>query len=227
MRRLYNDSVRARSLGARRSIEYAAVMTYIASGQFLTDLEEVTGQSFIRNAGADVEDDENEDEDEDEEFTLDDFDPKVRAELEALRALTESGPLPTLCELSWGGFYPVPYEEGAERDEVLEDWFDGDEAATDFAMGAVTVVDGNGGFYIQVNKEGRMGLLCEDPYSFDALECTLQQFLQALIAAHRAVCTDGVAAGKAELSKTVGSKAKLLLSFAQRLAPEKKAKKKK
>ena len=196
-------------------------MTYISSGKFRADLEETTGQTLVRDDEESDGDDENDDEEsEEEEFSMEGFDPEVRVELEALAELCEHWSPPRLCVLHWGDFCPSPYQNGADRDEVLEEWFRGDEAATDFVMDAVSVVHGGGGFYILVNRDGRLGLLCEDPHSFKLLECTLPQFLQALLAAHRAVCTQGLDAAKQELSKVVGpSGAKLLLTFAGRLAP--------
>lgn len=59
------------------------------------------------------------------------------------------------------------------------------------------------------------------PYSFDSLECTLESFLRALVAAHRAVREHGVAAAKKVLAAVVDEgTAKLLLTFAARLAPK-------
>ena len=189
-------------------------MTYISSGSFRADVEEVLGQSL--SPATSEEQDEDQDQDED---SLASFPAELRTELVALRELASRDFSPNLCALSWGDFCPVPALEDAERDEVLEEWFDGDEAATDFVMSAVDIVNGSG-FYVVVDTDGRMGLLCEDPYGFDVLGCNLEQFLRALVAAHRAVCTRGIEAAKAELLKVVDERtAGLLLTFASRLEP--------
>lgn len=191
-------------------------MSYIASGKLRADLERTLGVSLVH--APEEPDDEDED---DEEDPLARFPAALRAELVALRTFTTQWSPPKLCVLSWGDFCAVPELTGEEREEVLEDWFDGDEAATDFVMKAVDVVNGGGGFYVVVNTDGRMGLVCEDPYSFDPLSCDLPQFLKALVAAHHAASTQGLEAAKVELEKVVDKKAaKLLLTFAKRLEPK-------
>ncbi|NOJ80394.1 hypothetical protein [Myxococcus xanthus] len=200
-------------------------MTYISSGQLRADLEQLMGVALVREPDADEEDEyesseDDEAEEDDDAFTLDGFTPELRAELEALIDLAENWSPPQLCVLKWGDFCPSPWQNGADRDEVLEEWFDGDEAATDFVMRAVSVVHGGGGFYVLVNEDGRMGILCEDPHSFDRLDCTLPQFLKTLVSAHHMVSTRGLEAAEAELIKVVGTHAALLLTFAGRLAPK-------
>lgn len=187
-------------------------MGYISSGRFRADLEAATGQA-LDGAAADV--------DVEQDKPLEPFPAELRRELAALRDLFWSNPTATrLCVLTSGDFCSVPALTDDDRETVLDDWFDGDAVTTDFVMTAIDVVNGGGGFYVVVAPDGRLGLVCEDPYGFDSIACTLEQFLQALIAAHRAVCTRGLAAAKAELVKVVDDRtAKLLLTFAGRLAP--------
>ncbi|MCU0675101.1 MAG: hypothetical protein MUE69_20210 [Myxococcota bacterium] len=185
-------------------------MTYVTSGRFLADLEHTLGSTL---APEPLETEEND--------PLATFPDAFRAELQALRGVWAIPSLPKLCVLTPGDFWPVPALTGEDRDEVLEDWFDGNEESTDFVMKAVDILNGGGGFYVLVHPSGRMGLLCEDPYSFDPLDCTLESFLRALVAAHGAVCERGLDAGKSVLAEAVGeSVAKLLLTFAGRLAPK-------
>lgn len=197
-------------------------MSYISSGQFRIDIEAALGLSLSRDEPEPEpdHDDEDGDDEDDQVDSLARFPEPLRAQLVALRELVVDWSLPSLCVLQWGDFCSVPELTSEERDEVLEDWFDGDEAATDFVMRAVDIVNGGGGYYVVVDTDGRMGLVCEDPYSFDPLDCELPQFLRALVAAHRSVCAEGLEAAKAELGKVVDeSTAKLLLTFAGRLAP--------
>lgn len=189
-------------------------MSYVSSGLFRSDIAEATGRVLTP-----IEPEE--EEEEGEEDSLVRFPEPLRTELEALRELVTTYAPPKLCVLSWGDFCSVPELTGEEREEVLEDWLSGDEAATDFVMSAVDIVNGGGGFYIVVNTDGRMGLVCEDPHSFDPLECTMPEFLRALVAAHRAACTEGLDAARAELRKAVDdATSKLLLTFAKRLSPK-------
>lgn len=184
-------------------------MSYVSSGQFRADLAEVTGIAVPQDNVS-------------QRKELAEFEPALRAELEALHALTGERTAPKLCVLEWGDFYTVPELTGEERDEVLNDWLDGDEKATDFVMRAIDILNGGGGFYLLVDTDGRMGLLCEDPHSLDTLDCTLEQLLRALVAAHRAARTQGLAAAQAELEKAVDEgTAKLMLTFAERLTPGK------
>lgn len=185
-------------------------MTYVTSGRFVADLEQTLGVTL---APEPLEAEEND--------PLASFPDALQAELQALREVWAIESLPKLCVLTPGDFWPVPALTGEERDEVIEDWFDGDEESTDFVMKAVDILNGGGGFYVLVHPSGRMGLLCEDPYGFDPLDCTLESFLRALVSAHGAVCERGVDAGKSVLAEAVGeSVAKLLLTFAGRLAPK-------
>lgn len=189
-------------------------MSYISSGKLRADVERVTGTTLQKDADADEPED-----GEDDAFTR--FSGELRTELEALRALAFGFSPPKLCVLRWGDFCSVPELTGEERDDVLEDWFDGDEAATDFVMAAVDIVNGGGGFYFVVHPDGRMGLVCEDPHSFDPLDCTVQQFLEALVAGHEAAYNHGLDAAKAELTKVVDEgTADMMLTFANRLTPE-------
>lgn len=184
-------------------------MSYLTTGALRADLEEILGKPIVE-----------EERDEDDEDALAAFPEPLRADLEALRKVAFSN-APKLCVLTWGDFCSVPALYDEERDVVLDDWFDGDEKATDFVMTAVDVVNGGGGFYFVVNHDGRMGLVCEDPHSFDALECSLPDFVKALVAAHRAACSKGIEAAHAELCKVVpDGTAKLMLTFADRLAPK-------
>lgn len=199
-------------------------MSYIASGRFRADVEQVIGHPLEATHDEDsVEDgdlEDAEDEDDDKDPALSSFPDELRAEVEALDAFVEACAPPRLCALAWGDFCSVPWQNGADRDEVLEDWLDGDEAATDFVMSAVSIVHGGGGFYVLVNAEGRLGLLCEDPHSFRPLACSLPQFLKAILAAHQAACARGLDAAKAALVTAVDERtAKLLLTFAGRLTP--------
>jgi hypothetical protein len=192
-------------------------MSYISSGQFRADIEAALGLSLSRDEPEADEPDEDEDAEVD---SLARFPEPLRAQLVALREFVTDWSLPPLCVLRWGDFCSVPELTGEERDEVLEDWFAGDETATDFVMRAVDIVNGGGGYYVVVDTDGRMGLVCEDPYSFDPLDCDLSQFLRALVDAHRAACTEGLEAAQAALGEVVDeSTAKLLLTFAGRLAP--------
>jgi hypothetical protein len=184
-------------------------MGYVSSGRFHADLQELIGTTLPPMPSA-----------EDNE-QLASFPRELRDELQALHAVLRLEGVPELCVLTPGDLYPVPALTGESRDVVLEDWFGGDEAATDFAMTAVDIINGGGGFYIVVAPDGRMGLVCEDPYGFDPLACTLESFLRTLVVAHRTVCTQGVEAGKKVLAEVVDERtAKLLLTFAQRLAPK-------
>lgn len=179
-------------------------MSYVSSGGFRADVEAATGNPISA-------------EPDDESEPLASFPPALRTELEALRALGRKW---SLCVLTPGDFCSVPALYGEPRDVVLDDWFDGDEVATDFVMQAIDIVNGGGGFYIVIHPDGRMGLVCEDPYSFDPLACNLDQFLRVLVTAHRAVTTSGIDAAKTALREAVDDgTAKLLLTFAERLAP--------
>lgn len=187
-------------------------MNYVSSGKLRAEIERVTGKTLQKNA-EDVEYDEG------DAFTR--FSGQLRVELEALRTLAFDFSPPSLCVLTWGDFCSIPELTEEERDDVLEDWFDGDEAATDFLMAAVDILNGGGGFYFVVHPDGRMGLVCEDPHSFDLLDCTLQQFLEALIAAHEAACNRGLDAAKSELLEAVDEDtANMMLTFAERLTPQ-------
>jgi hypothetical protein len=189
-------------------------MNYVSSGAFRRDLEQVIGQPL--EAEPEVMED-----DEALGDPLSRFPTALRTELEAMRDLTRTFALPKVCVLSWGDFCSVPELTGEERDEVLEDWFSGDESATDFVMSTVDIVNGGGGFFIVVNVDGRLGLVCEDPHSFEPLDCSMESFLRALLAAHQAVTTRGLDAARAELEKVVDRRtARLLLTFAGRLAPK-------
>ncbi|MEQ1570487.1 MAG: hypothetical protein ABMA64_32950 [Myxococcota bacterium] len=180
---------------------------YVGSGRFRADIERVTGQPLTPRSGRT------------EAPSLDGFPSELRAELLAYHELVEGWSVPKLCVLSAGDLCSVPDLYGDEREEVSRTWFPRDEAATDFVMAAVDLVNGSG-FYVIVHPDGRMGLLCEDPHSFDPLACTLPEFLAALVAAHGAACSRGLDAAKAELMRVVDDRtARMLLTFAQRLTP--------
>lgn len=183
---------------------------YVGSGGFRRDIERMLGEPLLPRPGQ-----------RELELQLDAFPASLRGELEAFHALVEGWSVPKLCVLCAGDLCPVPELTGEGRDELLEDWFPGDEASTDFVLAAVDVVNGAGGFYVLVHPDGRMGLLCEDPYSFDPLPCALPAFLAALVAAHGAACASGLDAARAELERVVApGAARLLLTFAARLTPE-------
>ncbi|MDP3273556.1 MAG: hypothetical protein Q8Q09_00070 [Deltaproteobacteria bacterium] len=182
-------------------------MTYVTSGQFQSDLTHALGHALTKEP--------------DEVDPLGAFAEPLRTELRALRELRDRFEDPKLCVLNLGDFCSVPALTDEARDEVLSDWFDGDEEATDFVMTAVDIVNGGGGFYIVVAPDGRMGCVTEDPYGLRMLTCTLEPFLKALVAAHLAVRTEGLKAATQALRTVVDAKtAKLLLTFAERLAPK-------
>ena len=188
-------------------------MSYVSSGAFRADIERVIGGALTPRPDA-----------EPQELELHAFPPDLRAELEALADLFGKWTTPKLCVLRGGDFCPVPALTGEGRSELLDYWFPGDETATDFVMAAVDIVNGGGGFYVLVHPNGRMGLLCEDPYSYDPLACSLSAFLRALVAAHHAACTRGLPEAKEALRRAVDARtADLLLTFARRLTPEARA----
>lgn len=190
-------------------------MKYVSSEKFRTDIEKALGKPLSARETAEFDEEEDED-------SIKPFPKPLRTELVALRDLWSNYLVPDLCVLRWGDFCSVPALTDEEYDEVLEDWFAGDEKTTKFVMSAIAIFNGGGGFYVVVNTDGRMGLVTEDPHGFRPLECTLQDFLQALVAAHGAVCAQGLEAAKTELHKAVDEKtAKMLLTFAERLAPKK------
>jgi hypothetical protein len=80
-------------------------MPYVASGRFLSDLENLLGTALPREPLADVEND-----------PLASFPAELRAELRALRSVWAIESLPKLCALTPGDFWPVPELTGEERD---------------------------------------------------------------------------------------------------------------
>jgi hypothetical protein len=216
-------------------------MSYIASGQFLSDVEAATDEKYeVDEDAIESEEEEEEDEseenesdgddesdddesdddesDEDEDYGYDAFPAALKAEILALAALSERGKVPELLGLRHGDYVPLPWQEGADEDEVLEDWFSGNKKRTKAVMDAVSVLHHGGGFYYVVGPEGRMGVLTEDPYGYTELECTLEAFLKAVVAAHRTVRAEGLAAASALLVDVVGKKtAKTLLMRAEDL----------
>lgn len=203
-------------------------MSYIASGQFLSDVEAATDEKYEVDEDAieseeeeseeeeSEDDDESDEDDEDEEYGYDAFPEALKAEILALAALSERGKVPELLGLRHGDYVPLPWQEGADEDEVLEDWFSGNKKRTKAVMDAVSVLHHGGGFYYVVGPDGRMGVLTEDPYGYTELECTLEAFLKAVVAAHRTVRAEGLAAASALLVDVVGKKtAKTLLMRAE------------
>lgn len=193
-------------------------MTYISSGQFRTDIENALGKPLTQREEPELDDD-----DDDEEDALAAVPKKLRTELVAVRDLWSNWDVPNLAGLEWGNYCSVPDLNGYDYDEVLEDWFPGDKATTKLVMSAIAIFHGGGGYYVVVNTDGKMGVVTEDPYGFQPIECTLQAFLEALVAAHDAACTRGLPAAHEELDKAVGktSTTKLLLTFAKRVVPSK------
>ena len=199
-------------------------MSYITSGQFLIDVEAATGEKYQRDLddeGADpsVGDQDgatSEEDDDDAPFDYAGFPAALKAELQALAALREKGAVPALLGLRHGDYVPLPWQEGADQDEVLEDWFRGDEKTTELVMRAVSIVHPGGGVYFVVEPSGRMGVLTEDPYGYASLACSYDDFLRALTLAHSAARTEGLDAAAAALLKVVDAKrAKTLLMRAE------------
>ena len=182
----------------------ASSETYVASGTFKSDLEAALGRALARK-----------DEPEEREDWLDDqlaMLPKpLAAEVDALFTLYSTYDVPDLCKLQSGGFCSVPAQHDESRETVLEDWFRGDERATDVAMTSVEIFRASGSPSVVVSGNG-LGAICEDPWGYDAFSCSLEEFLKMLIQADAVAIQSGVEEARVVAEKVVGQRfAKMLV----------------
>jgi hypothetical protein len=175
---------------------------YVASGAFKSDLESALGSLAKKD-----EPDEREDWF-DEQLAM--LPEPMAAEVDALYTLYNTYKIPSLCKLDTGGFCSLPAQNDEPRETVLEDWFDGDAAATDVAMTSVEIFRASGSPSIVVSAKG-LGAICEDPWGYDAFSCSLEEFLKMLIQADAVAIRSGVEEARRVAEPLIGKRFASLL----------------